>query len=460
MAGENVLVIDDSPTLMRLFARSLSRAGYRVRLAEGGTRGVSLARESRPDLILLDHVMPGLSGEEVFRLLGQEPSLRDVPVVLMSTRGERGGERLAEALGAAALWIKPFSPETLLAQADRIVRKYVRGGTPAPRPAGVPPPPTSPREPASRAERIARLRAELRSRILEAIARGAPTEALTVTPELARALDTGLSDEALIGLCRVALATFPECAHEGAVPLRCDLGSVGLAETAQVLQLQRQTGVLHIVQDRARVEVYFRDGRVDWVGGRNLREEFLLGRFIIDTQAISAQDLDLFLRSRSGSRKLLGAQLVKLGYIMPEDLGAALREQSREIVYEALRWRAGHAYFHRTEERPEHVADARLDMSVDDILQDGFQRLDDWAAIESAIHSFEIVFARNEDALVAHGVEALSQEELVVLELVDGQNSVRQIVDRARMSSFAVGQLLLRLLSQRLVRKKVEPALP
>ena len=80
MAGENVLVIDDSPTLMRLFARSLSRAGYRVRLAEGGTRGVSLARESRPDLILLDHVMPGLSGEEVFRLLGQEPSLRDVPV--------------------------------------------------------------------------------------------------------------------------------------------------------------------------------------------------------------------------------------------------------------------------------------------------------------------------------------------------------------------------------------------
>src|SRR5262249_43518906 len=120
-----------------------------------------------------------------------------------------------------------------------------------------------------------------------------------------------------------------------------EIPAVAIADVLQMLASQKQSGRLVLTRAAERVEVFLREGRVDFVGGRNLRDEFLIGRFIVDVGAISRQDLDLFLQSRSGSRKLLGAQLVKLGYISEDDLRAALQHQSSEIIYDVLRWTSG-----------------------------------------------------------------------------------------------------------------------
>jgi CheY-like chemotaxis protein len=470
MAHESILVIDDSPTLLRIVARTLSRSGYKVRTAEGGAKGVGLAKTARPDLILLDYLMPGLNGIQVCRLLGEEPTLRDAPVVVMSARGELHRARIMEELGAVDYISKPFSPEALVAVTSHAIDKYVREGTPPPRLGLTPEPGPAPaRSAAAEANdlghRLEALRTELATRLApaveEALGRLAPeppAEALRTA--LGHAAGSVLGEAALAELTAKLGDLFPEHALGAEHALIGDLAIVPVADVLQMLDLQKQTGVLVVTRGDARTEVFLREGRVLWVFGRNLREEFLLGRFIVDAGAISRQDLDLFLQSRSGSRKLLGAQLVKLGYLSPEELRDALARQSSEIVYEMLRWTGGRFWFRRTEERPPPAADANLDLAVGQLLMEGFRRVDEWSVIERVIHSFDIVFQRNEDAIRAFGVGELQPEERLVLDLVDGQRRVREIVERSQMGSFEVCNLLYRLLSTRLIRKRVEPAPP
>jgi DNA-binding response OmpR family regulator len=467
MAGEHILVIDDSATLLRIVARTLSRAGYKVRTAEGGAKGVTLAKAERPDLILLDYLMPGLNGLQVCRLLGEDARLRDVPVIVMSARGDKVGPRLVEEAGAVDYISKPFSPEALVAVTSHVIDKYVREGTPPPRLSHTPAPGPSPAtaaEPAEHARKVAEVRADLVQRLAasleEALARVPADVSSRGRIALEHAVGAALGDGALSEIAGKLAAAFPEQGLAADVALHGDLARIAVADVLTLLQVQKQTGILTLLRGEARVEVYFHQGRVDWVGGRNLREEFLLGRFIVETGAISRQDLDLFLQSRTGTRKLLGAQLVRLGYITQEDLNAALGRQSSEILYEVMRWGGGRFFFRQTEERPAHVAEAKLNLAVEQLLMEGFRRVDEWSLIEQVIHSFDIVFQRGEDAIRDFGVERLQPEELLVLDLVDGQNCVRDIVEKSRMGSFDTCKLLYRLLSTRLIRKRVEPAPP
>jgi CheY-like chemotaxis protein len=388
----------------------------------------------------------------------------------MSARGELHRARIMEELGAVDYISKPFSPEALVAVTSHAIDKYVREGTPPPRLGLTPEPGPAPaRSAAAEANdlghRLEALRTELATRLApaveEALGRLAPeppAEALRTA--LGHAAGSVLGEAALAELTAKLGDLFPEHALGAEHALIGDLAIVPVADVLQMLDLQKQTGVLVVTRGDARTEVFLREGRVLWVFGRNLREEFLLGRFIVDAGAISRQDLDLFLQSRSGSRKLLGAQLVKLGYLSPEELRDALARQSSEIVYEMLRWTGGRFWFRRTEERPPPASDANLDLAVGQLLMEGFRRVDEWSVIERVIHSFDIVFQRNEDAIRAFGVGELQPEERLVLDLVDGQRRVREIVERSQMGSFEVCNLLYRLLSTRLIRKRVEPAPP
>src|SRR5678816_3543846 len=96
MAGELVLVIDDSPTITKVVQLVLTKAGYQVNTAADGEAGLESVREKRPDLILLDFVMPRMNGYHFCRELVADSKLRDIPVVLMSAKGDQVGEHLRE----------------------------------------------------------------------------------------------------------------------------------------------------------------------------------------------------------------------------------------------------------------------------------------------------------------------------------------------------------------------------
>src|SRR5437899_4341653 len=126
MAGELVLVIDDSPTITKVVQLVLTKAGYQVQTAADGEQGLTSVRSQRPDLILLDFVMPRMNGYQFCRELTADAKLRDIPVILMSAKGDQVGERFVKVMGIVDYITKPFSPDAITAVVTHTIGKYAR----------------------------------------------------------------------------------------------------------------------------------------------------------------------------------------------------------------------------------------------------------------------------------------------------------------------------------------------
>ncbi len=116
-----ILVVDDSPVELKLTARTLSQAGYEIVTATGGPQALALARQSRPDLVILDLNMPGMDGYEVCRRLKEEEGTRDIPVVLYTVRDQIVDVLRGLEVGADDFIPKGTSKEEMLARIRRIL---------------------------------------------------------------------------------------------------------------------------------------------------------------------------------------------------------------------------------------------------------------------------------------------------------------------------------------------------
>ncbi len=122
-----ILVIDDDPQTRALVAALLQPAGYTVREAPDGVRGIEAADAAPPDLVLLDVQMPGMDGYEVCRQLRQAPCTRQVPVVMLTATDDVALNRKAYAAGAHACIPKPFRGEGLVAVIKAALSAVSRG---------------------------------------------------------------------------------------------------------------------------------------------------------------------------------------------------------------------------------------------------------------------------------------------------------------------------------------------
>jgi CheY-like chemotaxis protein len=303
VAGELVLVIDDSPTILKVVQLVLTKAGFTVDTANDGEDGVAHAAQQRPDLILLDFVMPKMNGYQVCRALAESEALKDVPVVLMSAKGDQVGERFVKVMGIVDYITKPFSPEAITAVVQHTIEKYPKKAA-----------------------------AEVGEQTFDG------REPIPTLRQPAPAVD--------------AMAS----AGESGPALQGNLRAVPLAEVLGLLAAQRQWGILTVTRaDGAAVDVCFKQGRIELALAHGLGEEFLLGRYLVEASTMSRQDLDLFLEGRqpqSRTGKPIGAQLVKMNYVNPGEVKEALVRQTQERVFELLRWPSGKFAFTTTREPP------------------------------------------------------------------------------------------------------------
>jgi two-component system alkaline phosphatase synthesis response regulator PhoP len=109
----SILVVDDDPEIVTLLSTRLGKRGYKITTANDGTRALELAKQDKPDLVLLDVMMPGKSGWEVARSLKQDPETQDVKIVMVTAIGEKTNEITAPIYGADAHIDKPFEFEKL-----------------------------------------------------------------------------------------------------------------------------------------------------------------------------------------------------------------------------------------------------------------------------------------------------------------------------------------------------------
>jgi two-component system, OmpR family, response regulator ResD len=117
----SILVVDDEPTIAEVVARYLERAGYETRTAADGPSALAAAASSRPDLVVLDIMLPGLDGLDVMRTLHEAGGR--VPVILLTAKGEESERIVGLRRGADDYVVKPFSPLELVARVDAVLRR-------------------------------------------------------------------------------------------------------------------------------------------------------------------------------------------------------------------------------------------------------------------------------------------------------------------------------------------------
>ncbi|MFE4600272.1 response regulator transcription factor [Kitasatospora indigofera] len=129
-----VLVVDDDPTVAEVVTGYLIRAGYRVDRAADGHEALARAAATRPDLVVLDLMLPGLDGLEVCRRLRAAEGGERLPVVMLTARGEESDRILGLELGADDYVTKPFSPRELVLRVQSVLRRSAAAGAAAARP--------------------------------------------------------------------------------------------------------------------------------------------------------------------------------------------------------------------------------------------------------------------------------------------------------------------------------------
>jgi two-component system, OmpR family, response regulator ResD len=118
----SVLVVDDEPTIAEVVARYLERAGYSTRVAGDGIQALEAVAKQRPDLVVLDLMLPGIDGLEVMRRMREQDRER-IATILLTAKGEESDRVVGLRLGADDYVVKPFSPAELVARVDAVLRR-------------------------------------------------------------------------------------------------------------------------------------------------------------------------------------------------------------------------------------------------------------------------------------------------------------------------------------------------
>jgi two-component system, OmpR family, alkaline phosphatase synthesis response regulator PhoP len=123
MAKMKILVVDDEADIRELVRLNLTREGYEVSDCESGEQALSLSRSKGPDLVVLDLMLPGIDGLEVCKRLKADPKTAQIPIVILTAKGEEADVVAGLEVGADDYVAKPFSGKVLVARVRRLLRK-------------------------------------------------------------------------------------------------------------------------------------------------------------------------------------------------------------------------------------------------------------------------------------------------------------------------------------------------
>jgi DNA-binding response OmpR family regulator len=128
MSKESILVIEDDPDIRELLQYNLEREGFHVQTAADGEQGVATATEKPPHLILLDIMLPGIDGLEVCRRLKQADETQDVPIIIITAKGEESDVVVGLSMGADDYVAKPFKVKVVVARIRAVLRRGAQSG--------------------------------------------------------------------------------------------------------------------------------------------------------------------------------------------------------------------------------------------------------------------------------------------------------------------------------------------
>ncbi len=116
-----ILIIDDSPTDVKVFSMLLERHGHQVSSAANAEEGIEMARREKPDLVLMDVILPGMNGFQATRTLSRDPVTSDIPIIIVSTKNMETDRVWGLRQGAKDYLVKPPSERELIARINQLL---------------------------------------------------------------------------------------------------------------------------------------------------------------------------------------------------------------------------------------------------------------------------------------------------------------------------------------------------
>ncbi|MFQ5449498.1 MAG: response regulator [Nitrospinaceae bacterium] len=130
MAGENILVVEDEADIQELLKYNLTRESYRVTCVGSGEDALKTAKSAMPDLLVLDLMLPGVDGLEVCRRLKQDPATEQIPIIMLTAKGEESDIVTGLELGAEDYVTKPFNLRVFITRVRAALRRKKKGAPP------------------------------------------------------------------------------------------------------------------------------------------------------------------------------------------------------------------------------------------------------------------------------------------------------------------------------------------
>lgn len=125
--NSRILIVDDEPDVLELLSLDLSKEGYIIQQAQSGAEALSSIRTTRPDLVLLDIMLPDMSGVQLTGKLKNTPETADIPIILLTAKDSETDMVVGLSIGADDYITKPFSPAVLIARIEAVLRRAVVG---------------------------------------------------------------------------------------------------------------------------------------------------------------------------------------------------------------------------------------------------------------------------------------------------------------------------------------------
>ncbi len=454
-----ILVVDDSSTILKVVSAILTRHGYEAAVARDGSIGIDMIKRGDPfDLVLLDFVMPRMNGYQFCRELRSMPEHKSLPVVLMSAKGDKIRGQFVKQTGAVDAITKPFDARALVAVIQGALSKSAEGrarpvpeGEAMPDEESVAPESMAPRSLSGKHQKQ-RASLDLAQHVAAAVAPaiiGLTPAERGVEPSVTAAIVRSFTPDVVSSLAMLLKELEPE--ERAKEVMSGDIGAVALAEILQILQMQRQTGVLRVLNNRTTVAIYIRQGLIDLVQGRGASDEYRLGRYFIERGLVTRDQIEAVARSRPPGQ-LIGEALVAAGLASQDDLVDALSRQSSELTYDVLRWSFGRFAFTREGFSVEAEA-AKLGLGISGLVLEGFRRVDEWRLMEGTLNFDQVVVV---DQVMLDGVGSgkLTRSEQLVLGAVDGARTVNEVVKESAVGSFDALKIIYQFLQSRVLRTR------
>ena len=424
-----ILYYDPNPTTAKLATASLRLAGYEVFNAANQREAVAMFKahgaggDDSIVALLLDASADPTVSAAVLRELVRMPGASNLPGILIVSR--RNPNPIPAAAGLPTVR-RPFSSPALLKVVSQTIAELDAAKLPA----------DMDDVPDQRKVQLARL-----------IAKHFPK-----LGEVSEADVTQLFEE-LEGA-----EELPSPPGEQAIHI--DLAAQRLESLLEMLSDDNVTGVLSISSEGREARLHLSGGGIRLAEYFGDDEDLKLGRFVVEGGFMRDDELEAFLSNRDPAGRPLGQRLVEAGFITGGELGQAILAQAREITCHVLTFRKGAAGFvplAKLEGFHGSSDETKIELALSEALLDGLRRLDENALMGPHLPVLDDVFVRDDAKVSRMARELLAREELDVLELINGRNSVKDIARRTRTGTFAVSRIVYRLSKSSVVRRRVTP---